>query len=88
MTGTSEQRQSVGHARSQVVNLFWVTTKNAFRDLNQVVQTTSQLHSRNSSDHGSNNQDHVPRHITRGDTEAETENDHASAADVTNTDAA
>lgn len=44
VTGTSEDRQHIGNDRGQVVNVLRIATKNVFSDLNQVVETASQLH--------------------------------------------
>ena len=88
MTGTSEDRQHIGNDRGQVVNVLRIATKNVFSDLNQVVETASQLHSRNSSDHGHDDQDHIPGNRTRRHAANETQDQHADTAGVADTNAA
>ena len=88
MTRTSEDRQHIGNDRSQVVDVLRVATQNAFCDLNQVVETAGQLHSRNSSDHGHDDQDHIPGNRTRLHAANETQNQHADTTGVANTNAA
>ena len=88
VTRTGEDRQHIGNDRSQVVDVLRIATKNIFSDLNQVVETTSQLHSRNSGDHGHDDQNHIPGNSTRLHAAAQTQDQHADAASVADTNAA
>ena len=65
VTCTSENRQNIGNQRSQIVDVFRILVENLFSDVNEVVQAACELHGGNGRDHGCNDQDHVPRNVTR-----------------------
>ena len=88
VTRTGEDRQHIGNNRSQIVDVLRIATKDVFSDLNQVVETAGQLHSRNSSDHGHDDQDHIPGNRTRRHAANETQDQHTDTAGVADTNAA
>ena len=88
MTRTGENRQHIGHDRSEVVDVLRVAAQDAFSDLNQIVQAAGELHRRNSGDHRCDDQNHVPRNVARLHTENQTKYENAGAAGITDADAA
>ena len=88
MARAGEERKHIGHDRSEIVDLLRVATEDAFSDANEVVETAGELHGSNSGNHGSDDENHVPGHITRLHAKAKAEDENAGAADVANADAA
>ena len=88
MTRTGENRQHIGHDRSEVVDVLRVAAQDAFSNLNNIVQTAGELHRRNSCDHRCDDQNHVPRNVARLHTENQTKYENAGAAGIADADAA
>ena len=88
MACTGKDCQDIRNNRSEVVNVFWVLVENFLSNVDQIVKTARELHYRDSSDHGSDDQDHIPGDVARFHAKAKTENENASTTGVTNPDSA
>ena len=88
MACTCENCQDISNNRSEVINVFRVLVENFLSNVNKILKTACKLHCRNSSNYRSDDQDHVPRDVARLHAQTKTENQHACAARITDTDAA
>ena len=88
VAGTGEDRQNIGDDRGEVVDVLRIAAQDPFGNLNEVVKAARKLHGGDGCDHRCDDQNHVPRNVTRLHAEAQTENQDAGAAGITDTDAA
>ena len=88
MAGTGEDRQNIGDDRGEVVDVLRIAAQDPFGNLNEVVKAARKLHGGDGCDHRCDDQNHVPRNVTRLHAEAQTEDQDAGAAGITDTDAA
>ena len=84
VASTSKDSQEIGHDRCEDRDVFRVTAQQLFCLMNQIVQTASNLHGRNSGDNRHDNGNDIERDVT-GFNANSGKNQHPQSACKTNT---
>lgn len=83
-----EDREDEAQSRCKNVDVLRIVSENMGRHAHHVVHAASDVHHRARKEHGHDDEDHVQRHRSRGQPQAENGDEHAEAAGHTDADTA